>query len=225
MRRKPQRPILTLAVVQQRQGCQILRPRGAALVEQGGVADGNQCRADDAVGAQAFPASQPVTDCHVGATRVEIHQGATGGQAQIDRGVRDLEAAEARHQPRGGERGRGAEGQGLRPRERRHPLHRLGDLAKRAANLRQKDPARLGQFQRPVQATEQLRAEAMLEQGDLLAHRARCHPEVTGGLGHAGVPRHGLEGAQGIEGRQACHGVDIGFLNATRQGFWFASRP
>src|SRR5690606_20732534 len=72
---------------------------------------------------------------------------------------------------------------------------------------------RLGQQQRPVEPAEQGLADPFLERPDLVADRRRGDEQFLRGLGEAHVARRGLEGAQGVQRRQASgHGISLAFL-------------
>ncbi len=119
------------------------------------------------------------------------------------------ETAEPRHQP--------ARGEGRQRRHGQRPRGPLGeqipggivDEGKGAAQGRQIGLAVIGEQQRPVEATEQLTAQVLLQGLHLVAHRRLGDEQLLRGPGEAQVPRGGLEGPQGVQRRQATsHGIN-----------------
>jgi hypothetical protein len=53
---------------------------------------------------------------------------------------------------------------------------------------------------------EQRRADEGFEAAQAMADRALGHAELGGGQGHAAVAQRGVEGDQGVEGRQGAGG-------------------
>jgi hypothetical protein len=79
---------------------------------------------------------------------------------------------------------------------------RLGDATKRLAYRRQVGFPGGGQDHLARQPLEQLHAQPLLQQADLLADGASSDVQFVRGLLEAEVASRRLEGAQGIEGRQ-----------------------
>src|SRR5580700_3185209 len=102
LRLKPQRPVLTILVVQQWQTDQIGWDPRLAIAEKGekpGTARRYHGDAGDSVAAQPWIASEAMTDRHVHPIGDEIRQTARGGDVKLDIGVTRAEGAEPRHQP------------------------------------------------------------------------------------------------------------------------------
>ena len=182
---------------------------GAPIAERGKqsrAAHRDHGDAGDAVAAQAGIAAEAVADRHIHAIGREIRQTTRGGDVELDIGMPRAEAAEPRHQPGGGERRRRTDRQHAGIRQCPQPTRRLADLAECVADRREIVLACLGQHQRAVAAAEQLCAQPLLQSAHQLAHRARRHRQFGRRLLHAEMAGGGLEGAQGVEGRQTGHG-------------------
>ena len=117
----------------------------------------------------------------------------------------DLEGAEPRRQPGGGEGLRGADRQqGLILGEQpgKGVVQRLeggGDQGR--------DPAAgIGQRHPPLDAREQRHAKPFFQQANLIADRGLGHPELGRGLGEILTAGRSLEDADGAERRQSVHG-------------------
>ena len=82
------------------------------------------------------------------------------------------------------------------------------DLAEGVADRDEIGLPGLGERERAVGPSEQGGAESRLQAAHELADRAWCDCEFGGGLLHAEVAGGGLEGAEGVQRRQAGHGSE-----------------
>ena len=84
---------------------------------------------------------------------------------------------------------------------------RFAEQIEAGGQLGQPVAALLGQHEAARESLEQRRVEIALEPADLLAHGRGAHAQLRAGRDEAAEPRGGLEGAQGVERRQAAaHG-------------------
>ncbi len=174
--------------------------------EEAGTAHRDHGDRGDAVAAQPRIAAKSMADRQVDAVGDKIGQPAGRCDVQFDVRVARGKPAEPRHQPGCGERRWRAYRQHAGPRQRLHPARRLADLAEGVADRHEIGLSGFGQCERAVGATEQCRAKPLLQAAHQLADRARRNGQFGGGLLHAEVAGGCLEGAQGVQGRQAGHG-------------------
>src|SRR5262249_60173368 len=114
--------------------------------------------------------------------------------ADVEAGVVDGVAADARQQPLGGEGGRGAETERRRAPGAAQLLHGRGEAAEALLQQGQRRRAGGGQRQRPVAAVEQGDAEMLLEVLDLVADRGRADMQLARRLAETGMAGGGPRG-------------------------------
>lgn len=204
----PVRPRLLLALpirVNERVPAQIVGPaQGVRALEEARAAHG-----EHHLGAVGQPMhheprvdARPVANADVHILTLEVHQAVRGVDPHLDLGVQGLKAIQARHQPLGGESRHNADDE-CRVRIV-HPKE-LGGLGQPLESLPERNQARLpglGDDHRARQAAEELHTEVVLEGAHLLADGRGGHVQFLGRLREAQVTRGGLEGPQGVQGRE-----------------------
>jgi hypothetical protein len=80
-----------------------------------------------------------------------------------------------------------------------------------------------GQSDTAALAGDQRLAERFFQQAQLTADGAVSDVQLLGGAAHAAQPGSGLEGAQGVEGRQVAHGY-VSFSNGWWRSYRFFGR-
>jgi hypothetical protein len=151
---------------------------------------------------EARPGSLAGVDGRIDVLAGEVGQAIVHDQPHRDLGLGELEGAEPRRQPVGGERVERADGEdtaGLL-------LDRSERVAQHVECLADRDRqalARAGQLDPAGQPQEQGRADPLLEELDLVADRGPGGAQLLGGPGEAPEPGRRLEGADRGERRQA----------------------
>jgi hypothetical protein len=159
--------------------------------------DGLAEQADDL---QARIAARAVADGQVDLAGREIDDLHAGRQPDVDLGLGLLELAQARHQPLGGERRGGGQGQAAAVDGGGQQGCGLGQAVEGLAQGGQGGLGGVGQQQALGRALEQGRADIVLQVLDLLADGAGRHRQLVGGAAEVQVARGGLERAQGVQG-------------------------
>ncbi len=144
-------------------------------------------------------AARAIADGQVDLARGEVHQLQSGVHPDLDLGMRRLEAAQPRHQPLGGERGRHRDGEAAPFLDGGQQAGRLGQPVEGFAQGGQGGLRRVGEQQALGGALEQRAAYVVFQVLDLLAHGARRHRQLVGGAAEVHVPRGRFEGAQGVQ--------------------------
>ena len=142
---------------------------------------------------------------------IEVRLGKIGSFVRHEReaGRRMLrhEIRQSGRQPFGEEFARSGERIAVRRLSRLHRLDAFFELQKTFPQRVEPRRAFPGQFEPFRRATEQDRAEMILQRADLLSHRGRGHGELVGGAGKAEMARRGIVDAQGVQGQvRALHG-------------------
>ncbi|MCY1448788.1 hypothetical protein D9M71_654900 [compost metagenome] len=127
---------------------------------------------------------------------MKIHQLGRGLDAHFDLRVQGIETAQARYQPGGCERRRGADGQGLARRQLLQQCQRCLDLIEALEQPRIHPRAGFAQVHAMAATHEQHHAHARLEQAHLLADRPRRYPHALGGRLEAAQTCRFSEGPQ-----------------------------
>ena len=122
-----------------------------------------------------------------------------GGHADIDLGVGIAETTKPRHQPAGGKRIEGIDGEPLRCIDPQQPYRRGIDRIEALAQGLKVGLSLGGQPQTAIDPVEQRQAEPLLECFDLVADRRLCHVQLPRRLGEAQMAGGSLEGAQGVQ--------------------------
>ena len=131
------------------------------------------------------------------------------GDAHLDAGIGVLERGHAGHQPFGGERGGGADGQQPVAIGAAQPGGGAAQVLERAAHRRQVGLRLACQLQRAVAAHEQGDAELLLQPADQVADRGLGDVQLVRGAGEAEMARRRLEGAQAVQRGQGRHGAQL----------------
>ena len=124
-------------------------------------------------------------DANVHAVADEVGVADAGGDAGLDIGVLRQEAVEARHQPLGGQAGRGADHQDAVLPAAAEPVQRLADRLEARLHAGKDEARRLGELDGTGAAVEQLEAQDLLQPADLMAERGRRHVQLLRRLGEA----------------------------------------
>ena len=109
-----------------------------------------------------------------------------------------LETSEARHQPLGGERGRGGDGQAAALDLGGEQGGGLGEVVESVAQSGEGGLGGVGEEEAARGALEERSADIVLEILDLLRHRAWRHRELVGGAAEVEVAGRGLERPQSV---------------------------
>jgi hypothetical protein len=164
--------------------------------------DRNHRLAEQADDLQARIAARAVADGQVDLAGGEVDDLHAGRQPDVDLGLGLLELAQARHQPLGGERGGGGQGQAAAVDGGGQQAGGLGQAVEGLAQGGQGGLGGVGQQQALGRALEQGRADIVLQVLDLLADGAGRHRQLVGGAAEVQVARGGLERAQRVQGRK-----------------------
>ena len=147
-------------------------------------------------------------DAGVDVLAVEVGALVRRRDLHVDARMQRVEAREARDQPADGERRRQLEPQQALVGALLQLAGRVVDLVERAAQRAKVGGPLRRQRDAALRAQEQARAEPLLERADVAAHRALRHRQLARGARDAAVAGDGLEGADGVERREAAqHGL------------------
>ncbi len=157
----------------------------------------------------------------------EIHDLHAGRQPDVDLGLGLFELAQARHQPLGGERGGGGQGQAAAVDGGGQQAGGLGQAVEGLAQGGQGGLGGVGQQQALGRALEQGRADIVLQVLDLLAHGAGRHRQLVGGAAEVQVTRGRFERTQGVQRgkRRRSDCLSMSFTRTPRQKTLFANWP
>ncbi len=151
--------------------------------------------------------SVAMADRQVDVLAREIHVMQRGAHPQIDVGMRFREAAQAMHEPFGGEVGGCADGQRPGVLALQQPLGAAGDAVECVAHDAQVRAPSFGDDEALALPIEELEAKLRFERLDLVADRALRHAQLLGGAREALMARGGLESLEGVQRWQAArHG-------------------
>ncbi len=193
----------------QRQAQQVGRlERGPVAAEEAGTAHRSEVDRQQQVLRQVGPGAPPGPDRDIDIVGGEIGQRVAGQQPYRHVGMRHLEAAEPPREPGVGEgigRGDGQQPLVLGTDRGEGRIERIES----AADLRRDTARCLGQHDALLLAAEQRHAEPLLQQFHLIADRCLSHAEFRRGGREILVARGGLEHANGGEGRDAAHTLQI----------------
>ncbi len=151
---------------------------------------------------QARIAPGAVADGEVHLAAGEVDQLQAGRQPHVDLRMGGLEASQARHQPLGGEGGGGRDGEAASVLGGGQQRRGLGQAVERFSQGGKRGLGRVGEQEALGGALEQRSPDIVLQVLDLLADGARRHRQFVGGAAEIHMPRGGLEGAQGVQGRE-----------------------
>ena len=198
---QPKLPVLARnRGVQQRVVREVLgRAQRLGVAQQCRTAHREDMLGHQPVGAQAGPGAAAIADGDVHLLALEIDQVRGGRDAHLDARIGVLERGHPRHQPLGGQRGRGADGQPPVVIGAAQSRGGAVQVLERGADGRQIVLRLPRQFQRAVAADEQGDAELLLQPADLMADRGLGDVQFGGRAREAQVASGGLERAQAVE--------------------------
>jgi len=150
-----------------------------------------------------------MAQCDIDAPSLQVDQLRGSLHAHLDMRMQRIESGQARHQPAGGERGLGTDGQGTGAHQRVQVQQRALDLAEATREARVQRRSRLGELHAMAAAGQQADAKTVLQLADLLADRPRRHPHALGsGLQAAQASGFG-KSAQGEQWQDSAHGESL----------------
>ncbi len=193
--------------MQQRMARQIGgRAQRLAPVQQRGRRDRLQIERHQMMGDQAGPHAGAGADREIDAVGGEIREVRRHVEIDQSRGIRGLEAREARYQPAHGEELRGADGERAIGVAGADTARRLAQQIERAGHGAGIALPRRREPHRAHPALEQQGAEDVFQRLDAVAHRRGRQVQLGRRLDEAAGARGGVEHAEGIERGQVGHG-------------------
>jgi hypothetical protein len=182
---------------------QIGRPgeRARAVAQQGRRAHRDQRLVEQVRRPLGRRVRLAVADRHVDALPIQIEHAVVGGDAHVDLGVRQMEAAQTRNQPQPAEGERRGDRHAGALLAAGQAVHHIGDLPQRAADCAIELLPLHGELQPARLAHEQAHAQALLERLDLAAYRRLGDEQLVGRASEVQVAGGRLEAAQQVQRR------------------------